>query len=1309
MFRIWLRRLFKRTPAAVGTRRPFGRQADRPGVEWLEDRTLLTGPTSTMVALQVPSTLIVNQPTTLTAMVTPSSGTLDANTLVQFVDDSNPAHPVILGDAAVHPGSDAGTYTATLITAFDTGSGHSIQAVYLGDANFSGSTGASSVTVNASPTTTVLGVLPSPAQAGQEVTLTATVTSPNGTPDSNVVNFIDDSTPSSPVILGSATTDAQGVATWTGSFAGVGTHDLMAQYESDANFMGSSSQDTSLTINAAGPASTMTALSVPSGTTPAVGQQVMLTATVTSPGGTPDMNTVDFIDDSNPADPVILGAVSTDDHGVATWTGSFANTGTHQVLAHYEPDANFSASDSSDTALTVDPAATTTVLAAQPSTGVEVGDEVTLTATVSAAAGAGTPTGMVTFTDQTTNTTLGTAALDGSGVATASFPLLSVGPHMIQASYAATTNYAASNDSTTEVVGPSGPATTTTALAVQPGTTVAVGQQVMFTATVTSPGVTPDTNTVDFIDDSNPAAPVILGTAATNAQGIATWTTSFAAALGHSIVAHYEADAGFGASDSSAAGITVNPATDTLTLAAQPATTIDLGQSLTFQATVAPAQGTLDAGTMVQFYDDTNPGSPVLLGAASVDPSSGVATLHYTFAGTGDYSVVAHFQGDPNFVATDSGATPIAVDQAPAFSSGNHTTFTTGMSGTFTVAASGFPAPTFSETGSLPGGVNFDQSTGVLSGTPDATSGGVYTLHITASNGVSPDATQMFTLTVDQPPAVTTTAGTLTVGQSGNVTITTSGFPKPSLTETGALPMGVNFTDNGNGTATLGGTPAAGMGGTYSVTITAHNGVGADASQTFTLTVDQAAAFTSVASATFPVGTANSFTVAASGTPAPTLSEVGTPPAGVTFNANTGVLSVSAATATGTYHLTFTAHNGVGADATQNFTLTVDQAPAFTSAASATFPVGAANNFTVTASGFPAPTLSEVGAPPAGVTFNASTGVLSVSPSAAVGTYHLTFNAHNGAGADASQNFTLSIVQAPTFTSPSVATFAAGSAGSFTVAATGSPAPTLSESPTDVRPAGVTFNPNTGVLSGTPDATSGGVYTLHFTAHNGAGADATQTVTLTVNQAPAFTNPASTTFTAGLASGVQLTAAGFPIPTFSERPGDVLPAGVTFDAATGVLSGTPVFGSGGVYTLHFTAHNGSGDATQTFTLMVNDTQFMGPVTSGAQVQLVPMAPLPGHHKPHGFNGILMLTNTGASPLRGPLYVVFRGLATTIKVSNVAGFLRLTKKKKVPFVALNPAGGVLNPGETVTLALHFSARPNVAAFFQFSMFANMLPR
>ena len=123
----------------------------------------------------------------------------------------------------------------------------------------------------------------------------------------------------------------------------------------------------------------------------------------------------------------------------------------------------------------------------------------------------------------------------------------------------------------------------------------------------------------------------------------------------------------------------------------------------------------------------------------------------------------------------------------------------------------GAPHPSISESGALPSGVTFTDNgngTATLAGTPAAGTGGSYPITLSATNGVSPDASQSFTLTVNQAPSITSgSSTTFTDGHAGSFTVTTTGFPKPSLSETGALPSGVTFVDNGNGTATLAGTP----------------------------------------------------------------------------------------------------------------------------------------------------------------------------------------------------------------------------------------------------------------------------------------------------------------------------------------------------------------------------------------------------------------------------------------------------------------------------------------------------------------------
>ena len=69
-------------------------------------------------------------------------------------------------------------------------------------------------------------------------------------------------------------------------------------------------------------------------------------------------------------------------------------------------------------------------------------------------------------------------------------------------------------------------------------------------------------------------------------------------------------------------------------------------------------------------------------------------------------------------------------------------------------------------------------------------------------------------------------AATFVVGATGAPQVFAStGTPTAHLTESGAaLPSAITFKDNGDGTATLSGTPAPGTTGTYAITVTASNG-----------------------------------------------------------------------------------------------------------------------------------------------------------------------------------------------------------------------------------------------------------------------------------------------------------------------------------------------------------------------------------------------------------------------------------------------------------------------------------------------------
>ncbi|MEO8361716.1 MAG: putative Ig domain-containing protein, partial [Vicinamibacteria bacterium] len=246
----------------------------------------------------------------------------------------------------------------------------------------------------------------------------------------------------------------------------------------------------------------------------------------------------------------------------------------------------------------------------------------------------------------------------------------------------------------------------------------------------------------------------------------------------------------------------------------------------------------------------------------------------------------------------------------PAITSTNNTTFTVGSAGSFTVTTTGTPSGAsmvISSTGALPGGVTFtnnNNGTATLAGNPNAGTGGSYPLIITANNGIAPNATQNFTLTVNQPPAITSANNTtFTVGINGSFTVTKSGFPSPTLSMTGALPTGVTFTP---ATGALSGTPAGGTGGSYPLTFTAMNGVGSNAMQSFSLSVMSVCPTITLASlSNGTVGTAYSSSATASGGTGPYtyLVSAGALPSGLAL---AGATISGTPLATGSFQITAT-------------------------------------------------------------------------------------------------------------------------------------------------------------------------------------------------------------------------------------------------------------------------------------------------------------------------------------------------------------------------------------------------------------------
>ncbi len=297
--------------------------------------------------------------------------------------------------------------------------------------------------------------------------------------------------------------------------------------------------------------------------------------------------------------------------------------------------------------------------------------------------------------------------------------------------------------------------------------------------------------------------------------------------------------------------------------------------------------------------------------------------------------------------ASTSTSFTVVVQTPPTITSGNTTTFTVGQPGAFTVTASGSPTPTYNISGQ-PSWLTINSVTGILGGTPPASAAGAsFVFTVKATNGVTPDATQSFTLNVVSPPAFTSAnSATFASGVPGSFTVTASGSPLPTLS-VGTLPDWLTFTAGARtGQGVLSGTPPAGAGPTVTLTFAANNDVGTAVNQTFILTITNTAATIAL----------TNLAATYDGTPKPVVAT--TNPAGLSVTLTyTGTnvsypASTTAPTNAGSYSVLATI-SSPGYQGSASGTLVIAKAPLTITADNKTRAYGAANpTLTASYSGF---------------------------------------------------------------------------------------------------------------------------------------------------------------------------------------------------------------------------------------------------------------------------------------------------------------------------------------------------------------------
>lgn len=577
--------------------------------------------------------------------------------------------------------------------------------------------------------------------------------------------------------------------------------------------------------------------------------------------------------------------------------------------------------------------------------------------------------------------------------------------------------------------------------------------------------------------------------------------------------------------------------------------------------------------------------------AMSSAATRGGGTAPYTFAVTAG-SLPTGMSIDPDTgtvsgtpTAINSGTVTVTVTDAYGFTATGNLQFdiTAGLSigGSFVrsmVGKAGY-SRTFTGSGghtpyvwgavNLPPGLSLNTSTGVVTGTP--TTAGLYASRITMTDALG---YQVYHDALVEIAAALQISGSYSATGTRNVVypdfnpVTTGGYPPRTFTiSAGSLPGGLNL-DSTNGSIT--GTPATQ--GNYSATLRATDQDGSFVTLAFNVEIAGDMSLTGGLNSRGTIGVAYSGdNLGVTGGTAPYSWSIssGSIPPGLSMNTSTGDFSGTPTTA-GTYNFTVRATDALGGFVQGSYSVVVAVAPSL----SGNLPDainGVAYSNSLSRAGGHSPYTFDIsaGALPTGLSINASTGVISGTPTV-LGVASFTVRVTDDVGNVATRADSIDVYSSP------VISGTVGNQAELTVAYSDSSLSASGGKPTlawtisgGTLPPGMSINGGTGSITGTPTTAGTYNFTVRVTDALGRAYDSNQSIIVrqkvVISSGPSQYATRSVSYPAGSSS----VANGWSAYTWAISAGS-LPPGLALNSGTGSITGTPTTAGNYSFTIRVT-------------------------------------------------------------------------------------------------------------------------------------------